>query len=95
MPVSYFDHNLFNLTPIRPPFEPTRPSLPPIQDYEKNGTYLDVFLTDFGDFRRRTATPRMLVLPRFSFDFLPFSCEISSSFLTKFSPLSLEKLLLE
>jgi len=90
----YFGHNFFNLTPIRPPFEHTRPSLPPLQDYEKNGPYLDVFLTDFGDFRRRIATPTMLVLPRFSFDFLPSSCEISSSFLAKFPLLSQEKLLL-
>ena len=90
---SYFSHNFFNLTPIQLPFKPTRPSLPPLQDYEKNGTYLALFLTNFGNFQQRTSTPTMLVLPRFSFDFLP-SCEISSSFLVKFPPLSQEKLLL-
>ena len=90
---SYFGHNFFNLTPIRSPFEPTWPSLTPLQDYEKNRTYLALFLTDFGNFQRRPATPTMLVLPRFFFDFLPSSCEIFSSFLEKFTPLSQEQAL--
>ena len=90
-------HNFFNLTPIRPPFEPTRPSLPPLQDYEKKWNLSWRFSDWFWQFPAKNcnsddARSSLLLLrfsPFFLLDFLLLSCRISSSLSRKTPPLGM------